>query len=63
MKGILDVLVCEWGSGEGGDGGGIAAFRQTLSEDHTFLKVVGMLPNIRYNYQISRLKNVWKSVP
>ena len=43
MKGILDVLVCEWGSGEGGDGGGIAAFRQTLSEDHTFLKVVGML--------------------
>lgn len=43
MKGILDVLVCEWGFGEGREGGGIAAFRQTLSEDHTFLKVVGKI--------------------
>ena len=40
-QGILDVLVSEWGPSEGGEGSRIAAFRQSLSEDHAFLKVLG----------------------
>ena len=32
------MFVSEWGPSEGGR---MAAFRQSLSEDHTFLKVLG----------------------
>ena len=46
MQGVLDVLMAQEGTPRGeGDvspiGGKLVAYRQSLSEDHAFLKVLG----------------------
>ena len=46
MQGVLDVLMVQGGTLRGDEvippaAGNLLAYRQSLSEDHTFLKVLG----------------------
>ena len=47
LQGVLDVLMVQGGPLKGDEdnhppAGNLLAYRQSLSEDHTFLKVLGM---------------------